>query len=77
MAMTQKAREKMLQRIDKITGGDHNVREWYSGRGMFGGSSSVAVTTVYGPSSSIGKALAKLGMCCDAMGLNYVYYTRS
>ena len=46
----------------------------YSGRGMMGRNSPLAVVTSYSPDSQEGKALRKLGLVYDNMGLDYVYY---
>jgi len=52
----------------------YDVREGYSGRGMFGRTSRFAVVAECGPSSHAGLRLQQLGMAWDNMGLRYVYY---
>lgn len=56
--------------------GDFKWRWDYSGRGMFGKMSSVAVDIQYGPDEPVGKAMIRAGMSYDRMGYDWVYYTK-
>jgi len=56
--------------------GDYRWRWDYSGRGMMGANSSVAVTIADGPGEKLGKALIKAGMSYDNMGMEWIYYTK-
>ncbi len=61
--------------------GEHHykVRTDYSGRGMDGKISVLAVQLdggPHGPASAIGKVFAHLDLACDSLGLGWVYYLR-
>ena len=56
---------------------DYEFTETYSGRGMFGKLSNVALIARFHPrNSEAGRTLVELGMCYDNMGLDWVYYTK-
>lgn len=74
--------KKMLAKVDKILDGDfydYTAQNGYaySGRGMFGSLSSVAIVTAYHPTTPFGKKLCGLGLSYDSLGFqSYIYYTR-
>lgn len=73
---------KLKRKVVKIIesnglGGECKDREDYSGRGMFGKVSSVAITGPIHPCSKVGEELRQLGMSWDSMGRDWVYYTRT
>jgi hypothetical protein len=55
---------------------DYEIREDYSGRGMFGRKSEFAITTDVDPDSALGKELIDLGLTYDNMGKGWVYYLK-
>ena len=55
---------------------DYEIREGYSGRGMFGRKSEFAITTDVDPDSALGKELIDLGLTYDNMGKGWVYYLK-
>ena len=65
----------MLNKIEKFLSEDEfKIYEGYSGRGMFGRTSKLAITTDYHPSTFEGKKLIKLGLKVDNMGMSFIYY---
>lgn len=74
--------ESIRRRAVKIletcgAGGDSKDRNDYSGRGMFGRVSSVAITSSVHPQSPAGEKLRDLGLTFDSMGRDWIYYTRT
>jgi hypothetical protein len=55
---------------------EYEIREDYSGRGMFGSKSEFAITTDAEPDSGLGQELIALGLTYDNMGKGWVYYLK-
>ena len=67
-AVTKAQVEKILK------GEDYTFIDDYSGRGMEGANSPLAVTTDVSPTSEKGKKLLALGLSKDSLGKKFVYY---
>jgi len=64
--------------VEKILAGEtYRFRKDYSGRGMNGTMSPLAVTTDVAPNSDKGKKLLALGLSKDSMGKEYIYYVHA
>lgn len=79
----EKARRKAARKTASVCawldreGIEYTLRNDYSGRAMFGRTSSVALTVGQwdGPRTPVGKALKRRGFACDNLGMGYIYYT--
>jgi hypothetical protein len=68
---------KKAREICEEDGATFEVRKDYSGRGMFGGTSTQAFTTDINPNTIVGAKIRALGFNVDSMGRDSIYYTRS
>lgn len=67
--------QDLINLIEEVTHGDYRIYDGYSGRGMFGRLSPLAISTDVHPSSEAGETLIDvMGMACDNLGLSYIYY---
>lgn len=69
---------QVLDTIDEITDGEYEVREGYSGRGMTGRISPLAITvdSHLGPHSKEGAALEALGFTSDNTSMGWAYFLK-
>lgn len=70
--------EEKVENIFSDSESTYDIRDSYSGRGMFGKKSKFAITTDADPESEIGLQLIGLGLSYDNMGkTDYVYYLKN